>query len=45
MPEEVMKKDLEFIIDAAHRTNIPFIASVAGGGSDVHVEKSLKLVD
>jgi len=44
MPEEVLKKDLEFIIDAAYRTNIPFIASL-GGGSDVHVEKALKLVD
>jgi len=45
MPEEVLKKDLEFIIDAAYRTNIPFIASLGGDGSDVHVEKALKLVD
>jgi len=45
MPEEVLKKDLEFIIDVAYKTNIPFIASVGGGGSDVHVEKALKLVD
>jgi len=45
MPEEVLKKDFEFIIDAAYKTNIPFIASLGSDGSDVHVEKALKLVD